>query len=161
MRSSPVFRGSSLPTAFTSSAATSRRSLAYRSQLAYKTRNGRNDGRSGSAIPTWLRCRVVQGSSQRLKWVARTALARGGARGSSQGFRQLAARADIELVEHLPQMPFDRAPAQEQLSADLRVGVPVAGEAGDLCLLGRELILRFDAALPYPFAGGQEFAAGP
>jgi hypothetical protein len=43
--------------------------------------------------------------------VARDALARGGARGSSHGFRQLPARMDIELSEYLPQMPFDRAAA--------------------------------------------------
>ena len=56
-------------------------------------------------------------------------------------------------------MPLNGAPAQEQLGADLRVRVSVAREPRDLCLLRCELVLRFDAALPDMFAGGQELAA--
>jgi len=35
---------------------------------------------------------------------------------------QFAAGADAEFAEELAQVPFDRAPGQEQLGADLRVG---------------------------------------
>jgi hypothetical protein len=44
-------------------------------------------------------------------------------------------------------MPFNCPSAEEQLGADLRVGAPVAGQARDLRLLRRELILRFDVRL--------------
>src|SRR5688500_6870130 len=48
---------------------------------------------------------------------------------------ELPPRADVELHEHLTQVPFDRARAEEQLGADLRIRMPVARESGDLCLL--------------------------
>ena len=61
--------------------------------------------------------------------------------GRQLGFRagqradELPARADPELREDLPQMPFDGARAQEQPRADLRVREPVAREPCDLPLL--------------------------
>jgi hypothetical protein len=55
---------------------------------------------------------------------------------------KLPAAADIELAEDLAQVVFDRARADEQLGADLRVGVPVAGQPRDLELLGRQGIAR-------------------
>src|SRR3954447_4069855 len=59
---------------------------------------------------------------------------------------QPAARGDRELAEHLAQMPLDRAGAEEQLGADLRVGEPVAGQARDLILLRGELVAHLRAA---------------
>src|SRR5580765_3942865 len=53
---------------------------------------------------------------------------------------EVLARGDAELGEHLAQMPFDRARAEEELRADLRVGVPIAGEPGDVLLLRRQLV---------------------
>ena len=53
---------------------------------------------------------------------------------------ELAAGADAELGEHLAEVPFDGARADEQLGADLGVGMPVGGEAGDLRLLRGELV---------------------
>ena len=50
---------------------------------------------------------------------------------------QLAARADVELGEHLVQVVLDGARADEQLAADLRIGEAVAGEPRDLRLLRR------------------------
>ena len=40
---------------------------------------------------------------------------------------ELLAGADPELAEHLGQVPLDRARAEEQLGADLRVRLPVGG----------------------------------
>src|SRR4051794_35011872 len=59
---------------------------------------------------------------------------------SAEGVAQLPARTDAQLGEHLVQMPFHRAGADEQLLADLRVGHAVAGQAGDLRLLGCEIV---------------------
>ena len=69
------------------------------------------------------------------------------------------ARADPELAEHLAQVPFDGAGAEEQPGADLRVGQAVAGQAGDLLLLGRELVARLDGALAHLLARRQQLAA--
>ena len=57
-------------------------------------------------------------------------------------------------------MPLHGARADEQLAADLLVGVPVSGQLGDLGLLGREFDERLDRALAYGFAGGQQLATG-
>jgi hypothetical protein len=57
-----------------------------------------------------------------------------------QGDAKLPARADVELGEHVAQMPLDRAGAEEQLRPDLGVGQAVPGEPGDLLLLGRDLV---------------------
>jgi hypothetical protein len=48
---------------------------------------------------------------------------------------EFVARADVELGEHLVQVVFDRAWADEQLRATLGVRVALAGKLGDLCLL--------------------------
>ena len=55
---------------------------------------------------------------------------------------KLLAAGDVELAEHLAQVVLDRARADEQLGADLRVGVPVAGQPRDLDLLGRQGVAR-------------------
>ena len=57
-----------------------------------------------------------------------------------QGVAELAARGDAELGEDLAQVVLDRAGADEQPGADLRVGQPLAGQPGDLGLLGGQLI---------------------
>jgi hypothetical protein len=50
-------------------------------------------------------------------------------RNQPKGLAELPAGADSELGEHLAQMPFDRARAQEQRRADLGIGLPVTGPA--------------------------------
>src|SRR6185437_14721875 len=73
---------------------------------------------------------------------------------------ELPARGNAELGEHGAQVPFDRARADEQMGADLRVGQAVAGEPGDLLLLRRELAARLGTALAYLFTRRQQLAAG-
>ena len=55
-------------------------------------------------------------------------------------------------------MPFHRAWADEQLSADFRVGEPFPGEPGNLPLLRGQVIACVDGALAHSFAGGQQLA---
>jgi hypothetical protein len=59
---------------------------------------------------------------------------------------ELSARADAELGEHLPQMPFDGPRADIQAGSDFRVRKTLTGEPRDLFLLRRELIVRLNAA---------------
>src|SRR6185437_12177857 len=73
---------------------------------------------------------------------------------------ELFARADPELREHLVQVVLDGSRADEQLRADLGVGVPVAGQARDLRLLCRELVTRLDGALAYRLAGRRQLTPG-
>ena len=74
----------------------------------------------------------------------------------SSSWREL----DVELGEDLAQVVLDRARADEQLRADLRVGEPVASEPGDLSLLGGELIAGLICAFARGLAGGGQLAAG-
>ena len=60
---------------------------------------------------------------------------------------ELSPRADVELGEHLAQMPFDRTWTEKQLGADLGVGVSVPGQPGDLRLLRGELVGRLAVRL--------------
>src|SRR5215469_7696845 len=73
---------------------------------------------------------------------------------------QLAAGADAQLDEYLAQMPVDRAHGQEQLGADLLAGPAVAGQPGNLLLLGRELAVRVDGAFAHPLSRGEQLPAG-
>src|SRR5829696_2477493 len=73
---------------------------------------------------------------------------------------QRAARADAELGEHLLEVPFDGAWAEEELGADLRVRPPVASEPGDVLLLWGELVARVLAPLAYLLAGRQQLVPG-
>src|SRR5829696_8415561 len=73
-----------------------------------------------------------------------------------QGVAQGSAGADAELGEHLLQVPFDGAGAEEELSADLGVRPAVAGELGDVLLLRSELVAGVIAALADLLAGGQQ-----
>ena len=59
--------------------------------------------------------------------------------GAAERELELAPRADVELGEHLVQVVLDRARADEQARADLRVGEPVSREPRDLRLLRRQL----------------------
>ena len=52
-----------------------------------------------------------------------------------QSAGQLVARPDLELPEHLVQVPLDGAGAEEEPCADFRVREPLAGEARDMPLL--------------------------
>ena len=70
------------------------------------------------------------------------------------------ARVDVELGEHLAQVVLDRARADEQLGADLRVRQPVASEPRDLSLLGGECIACLVRAFARSLAGGRQLAAG-
>ena len=77
---------------------------------------------------------------------------------------KLSARPDPELREHLVQMPFDRARAEEQLLADLRVRQAVASKRGDLALLFGEFVTSVDVArapsLPSRTARGRRLGSG-
>src|SRR4051794_2013375 len=73
-----------------------------------------------------------------------------------QGVAQGSAGADAELGEHLLQVPFDGAGAEEELGADLGIRPAVAGELGDVLLLGSELVAGVVAALSDLLAGGQQ-----
>src|SRR5918999_5351977 len=55
---------------------------------------------------------------------------------------------------------FDGARTDEQPLADLGVGQAVAGEPGDLGLLGGEVLARLDGALTGALAGRRELALG-
>ena len=51
--------------------------------------------------------------------------------------------------------------ADEQLGGDLRVGLAIGGEPGDVRLLRGELPARLDRALAHGLAGGQQLVPGP
>ena len=78
-----------------------------------------------------------------------------GGRDTFQGVVEAHARADPELGEHIAQVPFDRPRADEELGGDLRIGVAVAREPGDVRLLRRELVARVVAALAHLLPGGR------
>src|SRR5262249_30992564 len=65
---------------------------------------------------------------------------------SGQAERELAARADAELAQHLAHVPLHRAVAEEQLGADLGVRHALAGHGRDLGLLRRQLVEIVDGA---------------
>src|SRR5580700_5468015 len=73
---------------------------------------------------------------------------------------ELAAGADVELGEHLAQVPLHGAGPDEQLRADLGVGPPVACQPGDLSLLRGQLGAGVLVPLAHLLAGGQELAPG-
>src|SRR5256885_14418419 len=73
---------------------------------------------------------------------------------------QFLAGADVELGEHLLEVVLDGAWADEQLGADLRVGLPVARHPRDLSLLGGEQVARLDREPADGLAGGRQLAPG-
>jgi hypothetical protein len=56
-------------------------------------------------------------------------------------------------------VPLDRPGADTELGADLRVREPIAGQPGDLQLLGSEPGDRLLRTLAHPLAGGQQLVA--
>src|SRR5262249_14923481 len=69
------------------------------------------------------------------------------------------ARADVELGEHLAQVPLDGAGADEELGTDLGVRQAVTCEARDLLLLRGQLVARLCAPHAHLLAGCCELAA--
>src|ERR1700731_3175290 len=79
---------------------------------------------------------------------------------SAQRLVELATGADVELGEHLAQVPLHGAGPDEQLRADLGVGPPLARQPGDLLLLRGQLRARILVPLAYPLPGGLELTPG-
>src|SRR5580704_1795727 len=75
-----------------------------------------------------------------------------------QGTRKLVARGEVHFGEDLAQVILDGARTDEQAGADLGVGQPLAGQPGDLGLLGGQLTEGRGAALANRLPGGTEFA---
>src|SRR5258706_11090716 len=67
---------------------------------------------------------------------------------SEQPTRKLYTRGHAELAERLAQVVFDGARADEQLSRDFAIRVPLRRQARDLRLLRRQLVERVDRPLP-------------
>src|SRR3954454_15936020 len=105
--------------------------------------------RSPSLTPT---CAHTSSRSAELRGRGLSALAR-------QGLVKAHARADPELGEHLPEVPFDGARAEEQLGADLGVSSALSCQPCDVRLLRRQLVARLVAALAHRLAGGQQLTA--
>src|SRR5258708_20682992 len=68
--------------------------------------------------------------------------------------------ADAELREHLVQVPLDSSRAEEELRADVLIGLPARGEPRDLILLRGELATCLVTPFAYLLAGGEQLAAG-
>src|SRR5689334_4240012 len=87
--------------------------------------------------------------------------------GAPSGLRQrqavpeLPAGADAELGEHLVQVVLRGPGADEQLGADLSVGVALGGELGDLRLLHGQGLARVCGSLAHGLACRLELPAGP
>lgn len=73
---------------------------------------------------------------------------------------QLFSRGDVKFGEHLAEVPFDGAGADEHLGADLGVREIVAGQPGDLRLLCGELPECLGCPSANCLASGEQFAAG-
>src|SRR5690348_11291759 len=74
--------------------------------------------------------------------------------GPGGALAEVFAGGDAEFGEHVAQVPLDGAGADEQVGGDLLVGVPVAGQLGDLGFLGGEVGEGLDCAFAHRFAGG-------
>src|SRR4051794_37743070 len=72
---------------------------------------------------------------------------------------ELFARVDPELREHPAQVPLDRARADEELCADLRVRAALGGEACDLGLLRGEPVTGVGRALAHRLAGRHQLTS--
>src|SRR4029077_6396114 len=73
---------------------------------------------------------------------------------------ELNSRGDVELAVDLVEVVLDRAGADEQPGADLRVGQAVPGEPRNLRLSCGELVQRFDAALASGLTAGPQLPRG-
>ena len=78
-----------------------------------------------------------------------------------RGTPEFPAGSDPELGEDLAEMPLHRPGTDVQDRADLRVGVPLRSQPGDVGLLSGELTSGHPRALAHCLPGGQEFPAGP
>src|SRR5580700_3664893 len=74
---------------------------------------------------------------------------------------ELAAGADAELAEDLPEVVGDGGGADEQLRGDLRVGGPLARQAGDQCLLRGQEVGRPGGAFERLRAGRAQLGPRP
>src|SRR3954465_12683889 len=83
-----------------------------------------------------------------------------GARSTAERAGELVARGDVELAVDLVEVVLDRAGADEQPGADLRIRQAVAGEPRDLRLSCGELVQRFDAALASGLPAGPQLPRG-
>src|SRR5579859_3184828 len=101
---------------------------------------------------------ITSGSPLRLSGKANAA---DGVPVAGQNAVELATRADAELGEHLAQVVLDRARADKQPGADLRVGQPVPGQPRNLGLLRGQLRGGLDGRLAGDLAGGCQLAPGP
>src|SRR5687767_10059726 len=104
-------------------------------------------------IPRRARPRIGQDASQSGQSLGRVELAGWNA-------AELVARCDVELQEDLAQVVLNRAGADEQLCADLRVGETISRQPGDVCLLGCEHGARFVGAFPRGLTRGQQLVTG-
>src|SRR5438477_1443959 len=75
--------------------------------------------------------------------------------GARQCVSQLSAGTDVELGEHVVQMPLNRPRAEKQPRTDLRIRKPIAGQARDLALLRRQVVARLERPLAYLLARRQ------
>jgi hypothetical protein len=66
---------------------------------------------------------------------------------------------DAQFGEHLAEVPFNGAGADEQFRADLGVGASVSGQPDDVLLLRGELVVGVDLAFADLLAGGEQFPA--
>jgi hypothetical protein len=71
---------------------------------------------------------------------------------------KLSARGDIELDEHLAQVPLDGARAEEELGCDLHIRISVPSQQRDLPLLSGQVIAGLDRPLAHRLASRQELA---
>src|SRR5262245_27402334 len=79
----------------------------------------------------------------------------------SQRVAELSSRADVELREHLSQVPLDGARADEHLRADLRVRVTVSSKTRAVRFLRGELVEGRSGALANGFARGEQLCPSP
>src|SRR5262249_34781232 len=103
--------------------------------------------------------RASQGARWVLTGVTRESAGSASHAGLTERCTQLAARADVELRDHVAKVPLDGAPAEEELGADLRVRLPVGRHPGDLQLLRGQVLERLDRALARGFSGGRQLTA--
>ena len=69
--------------------------------------------------------------------------------GAGQYVSQLSAGTDVELGEHVVQMPLNSPRAEKQPRTDLRIRKPIACQARDLALLRCQVVARLDRPLAY------------
>src|SRR6266853_1285463 len=92
----------------------------------------------------------------RVRWLGR----RASACGVGQLVSQLHAGGDAELREYLVQVPLDRARAEEEMPADVLIGLPARGEPRDLLLLRGELAACLVTPFAHLLARRKQLAAG-